>query len=205
MSESNKPKTCVTLYDDAIISKFRSLFTDTTLSILPPENAIRFLAQLRRDDVKLPLVSLNRLGYSIQLDQINQKARNVGSFVTRDGANNNVFAQVIPIRIEYQLDVFSVDRVTCDAICSELIFYFIQNPTLSIHVPFGLDIDHDFNLFFDSDVVDNSDTIEHTEKGVIFRNTLTFYTNDAYLFQSKKKPQAVIVSSVDTIDRQGRV
>lgn len=195
-------KDAVGLYDDAIVTSFRKLLRDQTISIIPPENAIRFAAQVRKDKANLPIVSLNRLGFSIKLDEINQKARNIGSFVTRNGNNENIFAQVIPIRIEYQIDVFTVDRVTCDAICRELIFYMIQHPTLQVTVPYGLDIKHDFNLFLDSDVVDNSDTIEHTEKGVKFRYTLTFYCDDAYLFRQYSQKQAEIVASVGTIPKQ---
>ena len=201
MSDKKIKHDAVGLYDDAIVKSFRKLFNDETISIIPPEYAIRFSAQLRRDNAEMPIVSLNRLGFSIKLEEINQKARNIGSFVTRDGANNNIFAQVIPIRIEYQLDVFTVDRATCDAICRELIFYIIQHPTLQVEIPYGLDINHDFNLFLDSDVVDNSDTIEHTEQGVKFRYTLTFYCDDAYLFRQYSQKQAEIVARVDTMPK----
>lgn len=186
----------VKCYDDAIIANFRNIFNDGTISILPVENAIRFSAQLRKDDVDFPMISTTRLGYSIVSSNVNQSAKTIGSFVVRDGKNNNVFAQSIPIRIEYQLDIFTVDRWTCDEITRELIFYFYQHPTLVAHFDYGLDIDHNFNLFLNDDIVDNSDTVDHADKGVMFRNTLTFYTDDARLFRSKKQKQGQIVAQV---------
>jgi hypothetical protein len=183
-------------YDDAIISKFRSIFNDNTIYILPVENAIRFSAQLNRDDVKFPMISTTRLGYSIQTQNVNFAAKMIGSFATRDGKNNNIFAQTVPIRIEYQMDVFTVDRQSCDEIVRELIFFFMQHPTLKAHFDYGLNIDHNFNLYLNDEIVDNSDTVEHVNNGVMFRNTLTFYTDDARLFRSKKQIQGEVIAGV---------
>lgn len=192
----------VKAYDDAIINEFRRVFNDNTIHILPVENAIRFSAQLTKDNVKFPMISTTRLGYSIRTDNVNFAAKMIGSFVTRDGKNNNIFAQTVPIRIEYQMDVFTVDRESCDEIVRELIFFFMQHPTLTAHFEYGLDIDHTFNLYLNSEIVDNSDTVEHVNTGVMFRNTLTFYTDDALLFRSKKQRQGEIIANVATLPKK---
>lgn len=186
----------VASYDKAIIDNFRKVFNDNTITILPVENAIRFSGQLRRDNLNFPMISTTRLGYSIIQENVNFNAKMIGSFVTRDGENNNIFAQSIPIRIEYQLDIFTVDRQSCDEVARELIFYFMQHPTLQAHFEYGLDIDHNFNLFLNEDIVDNSDTVDHEDKGVMFRNTMTFYTDDARLFRSKKQIQGDVSASL---------
>jgi hypothetical protein len=191
----------VKAYDDAIINKFRSIFNDNTIYILPVENAIRFSAQLNKDNVKFPMISTTRLGYSIRKSDINFSAKMYGSFVTRDGENNNVFAQTIPIRIEYQLDVFTVDHESCDEIVRELIFFFEQHPTLEAHFDYGLNIDHNFNIYLNEEIVDNSDTVEHVNNGVMFRNTLTFYTDDAILFRSKKQKQGEVIAKVEPLSK----
>ena len=192
----------VKAYDDAIINEFRRVFNDNTIHILPVENAIRFSAQLTKDNVKFPMISTTRLGYSIRTENVNFAAKMIGSFVTRDGKNNNIFAQTVPIRIEYQMDVFTVDRESCDEIVRELIFFFMQHPTLTAHFEYGLDIDHTFNLYLNSEIVDNSDTVEHVNTGVMFRNTLTFYTDDALLFRSKKQRQGEIIANVVTLPKK---
>lgn len=192
----------VKAYDDAIINEFRRVFNDNTIYILPVENAIRFSAQLSKDNVKFPMISTTRLGYSIRNENVSFPAKMVGSFVNRDGKNNNIFAQTVPIRIEYQMDVFTVDRQSCDEIIRELIFFFLQHPTLVAHFEYGLDIDHNFNLYLNDEIVDNSDTVEHVNNGVMFRNTLTFYTDDALLFRSKKQKQGEIIASVHSLPKK---
>ena len=47
----------VNLYDKALVNHFRDIFDDSRIHILPVEQAIRFTAQLRQDDVKFPLIS----------------------------------------------------------------------------------------------------------------------------------------------------
>ena len=189
-------------YDDAIIDKFRRVFNTDVIHILPVENAIRFMSQLKRDKVEFPLISTTRLGFSVVGSNVNQAAKMTGSFVRRDGKNNNIFAQSIPIRIEYQLDVFTVDRESCDEIVRELIFFFYTRPTLKAHFKYGLDFEHNFNLFLNDDVVDNSDTVEHINNGVMFRNTLTFYTDDARLFMNNPQIQGEIICGVESFDRE---
>lgn len=188
----------VKCYDDAIINRFREVFNSNTITILPVENAIRFTAQLKKDTVLFPMISTTRLGYAILNDNVNFAAKMTGSFAKRDGINNNIYAQSIPIRIEYQMDVMTVDRESCDNIVRELIFFFHQHPTLEAHFEYGLNFDHKFNLFLNDDIVDNSDTVEHINNGVLFRNTLTFYTDDSRLFASLKQKQGEIKCGVET-------
>lgn len=191
-------------YDEAIINHFREILDDERIFILPVEYAIRFTAQLQKDDVRFPLISTTRLNYSIRQSDVNFTGLRRGGYQNRESNGINTFAQIIPIRIEYQMDVFTVDKRTGDELVRELIFHIMQNPTLQVDVPYDLEMIHNFNIFLESDVVDNSDTIEHLDKGVKFRNTLSFYTDDAYLFASKKQLHGNVAGSVDILPHERR-
>lgn len=192
----------VKCYDDAIVKRFRAVFGTNNVYVLPVENAIRFTAQLKRDDVTFPLISTTRLGYSVVGDNVNYNAKMTGSFVRREDDNNNTFATSIPIRIEYQMDVFTVDRESCDDIVRELIFFFLTRPTLVAHFDYGLDIKQNFTLLMNDDIVDNSDTVEHINNGVMFRNTLTFYVDDARLYMNNPQIQGKIECGVESFNRR---
>lgn len=192
----------VHFYDKALITHFRDILDDNRIHILPVEQAIRFTAQLQQDNVKFPLISTTRLGYSIRNNDRNFAALHSGGYQRRTDVGTNVFAQIIPIRIEYQMDVFSVDQRTCDELIRELIFHITQHPTLTVEIPYILDTQHVFNIFLGDDIVDNSDTVEHVNRGVLFRNTLTLYTDDAYLFAGKETLQGKVVADVNTLDRE---
>lgn len=192
----------VYFYDKALVEHFRTILDDDKIHILPVENAIRFVAQLHKDNIKFPLISTTRLGYSLRLSDRNFAAIHTGGFYKRNTDGTNMFEQIIPIRIEYQLDIFSVDQRTCDELIRELIFHITQNPTLTVEIPYCLDASHVFNIYLDENITDNSDTVEHINKGVLFRNTLTLYTDDAYLFASSKQLQGRVTPSVHTIDKE---
>lgn len=183
------------LYDEAVVEKFKEIFGTDNIFIIPPERAKDTVAQIEKDDVKFPLVSLDRRGFSIRGDQINWSASRMGlaDSITDDGKAN--IMHVIPIRVNYQLDVYTVDRVSCDEILRELIFYFTLHPTLMVNIPYGLNTKHKFNLFFNPDIEDNSDTVEHINKGVLYRYTANLYTDDAYLFANT--PVDLVVESID--------
>ena len=191
-------------YDEAIINHFREIFDDTRIHILPVEQAIRFTGQLRQDNVKFPLISTNRLGWSIRTSDINFNALRTGGYQNRNDNGTNTFTQVIPIRINYQMDIFTVDKISGDELVRELIFHLLLHPTLEVDIPYKIGKNYNFNLFLDSEIVDNSDTVEHINKGVLFRNTLTFYTDDAYLFAGRDELHGKVTGSVnDSTTKRG--
>lgn len=53
-----------------------------------------------------------------------------------------------------------------------------------VYVGHGLNIAHKFNIYFNSGVEDNSDIANHINNGTYFRQDLTFYTDDAYLWRA---------------------
>lgn len=170
------------IYDDAIIEKFRELFNTDKIFIIPPERAKDTIAQLSRDDITFPLISLDRHGFTLRDSGSNWTASIKGVADSVDSTGKANIMHTIPIRIQYQLDVFTVDRLSCDEILRELLFYFKLHPTLYVDIPYGLNGKHKFNVFFNSDIEDNSDTVNHINNGVLYRYTATLYTDDAYLF-----------------------
>jgi len=116
----------VYLYDKAIAELFNSI-TGDSIMIQPPENAIRNTAQLNGDRMQFPLVSINRTNYSIRSEERNFNALHQGGTVRINDNSNVTMARILPIRIDYQVDVFTVDKKMNDEIVRELLFY------LSLH------------------------------------------------------------------------
>ena len=175
----------VYLYDKAIAELFNSV-TGDSIMIQPPENAIRNTAQLNGDRMQFPLISINRTNYSIRSEERNFNALHQGGTVRINDNSNVTMARILPIRIDYQVDVFTVDKKMNDEIVRELLFYLSLYPSHEVHIPYGIDIDHRYNLILDDDVIDNSDTVNHVNDGVLFRTTFNMYCPDAYLWAGKE-------------------
>lgn len=192
-------------YDDAIVNTFRNIFSDGRITILPSDKVIRFTADISNDSVKLPLISLSRIGYSI-LENYNGPKQRVGLPVSFSDPKMKGTLQAIKIRIDYQIDIWTRDRLTNDNISRELIFYLINNPTFSINIPYNINnLDHKFNLFIDTEVEDNSDIVSHDDTGQVYRTTISVYTDDAHLFNSSVSYDYNIKLKLEGVDTDGKV
>lgn len=181
----------VYLYDKSLVKSLREVTGDNRIHIIEPDKSISFLAQTDRDKVMFPAIVLSRGTVSLQEYQ-NQVVALKGQTAKVDDESFVVKAQLIPIRIEWNIDIFAVDRFTCDEIVRELVFYFITNPRFIVEVPYQLGITQNFDVFLEDEIVDNSDLIEFDNRGECFRETLTIYTENAHFFSSKRQYQTSI-------------
>lgn len=197
-------------YDLSIVNDLRTRFnlksedgtpkTNNKVYVTDVDDVFNIIGDLSEDRIDMPLVSLQRVGWSIR-DFKPQYMTFSGTIVEQETDEDDTVIsekriQAIPIQVNYQLDVWTRDRITNDAIMRELIFYYTIRPTLLVKIPYGLNLTHNFNIFFDPTVEDNSDIVEHKNRGQFFRQTIGVYTDDAYLWKSKiRKP--VIIDSID--------
>lgn len=184
------------LYDEALINKLRELTGDNRIHIVPPSQAISFLAQFDKDKVKFPAIVLSRNSVSIS-DYQNQFVKLKGETTRIDPDNTAVKTKLINARVSWTLDVYAVNRYTCDEIIRELIFYFHTYPRFKVKVPYDLNIEQNFDVFLDSEVVDNSDLVEFPNTGEYFRETLSLYTENAHFYSSGRLYLTNITSDIE--------
>lgn len=186
-------------YDTSIVDKIRDITGDDRVSIVPPDTLFRYVANLKRDEVVFPLIAITRLGYQILENQRTPFSSQGYKIGCSSGGENIDELQSVPIRIGYQIDVITRSRKDNDEIVSEILFYFINNPSLLVDIKKGANVSHKFNLRFNEDIVDNSDIESHISKGEYFRSTLTSYVSDARLWKTTSKKPYVTVDPVGLI------
>lgn len=185
-------------YDLAIINDLRVRFnytkdgkqkTNNRIQITNAENVFDIIGDLQNDTIQFPLISLIRTGWQIE-DYSQEFMNNSGGLVgyLDDEVGDRirqVRLQAIPIQINYQLDIWTQNRIDNDVIAREFIWFYKQNPQLRVKIPHGLNITHPFNIGIENEVVDNSDIAEHNSRGRYYRQTLGLYTDkDAFLWKS---------------------
>ena len=97
----------------------------------------------------------------------------------------DVYAQIIPITINWRMRIYTADMVTADALIREILFYYHLHPTLLVSIPHGLDIKHRFNIYFNAEIENNSDIGNFKNNGTLYRHDLSFYSDDCYLWKSR--------------------
>ena len=192
-------------YDKALVEDLRARFQVTddnidsqindTVQIGASSNMFNILGQLNDDQTILPFISLERINWQLNLDRQGYQTFIGDEVYTRiadDNLPTDVRAQVIPITINWKLSVWTRDRITNDALMREILFYYHLRPTLMVYVGHGLNMAHKFNVYFNSEIEDNSDIANHNNNGTLFRQDVNMYCDDAYLWKANYQPRVRI-------------
>lgn len=195
-------------YDKAIVEDLKARFktpkvkgsqVNNTVQIGPTDQMFNIIGAMNDDEIIMPFISLERLDWQLNLDRQGFQTFIGEEIYTRIDPQNKpveVRAQVIPITINYKLSIWTKDRITNDALCRELLFYYHLRPSLLVYVGHGLNMAHKFNIYFNSGIEDNSDIANQINKGTYFRQDMTFYTDDAYLWRANWQNKVAISTDI---------
>lgn len=185
-------------YDTALTEKMRSLLNDNRITINPPNEIFDFIARMSNDEkIKLPIISIQRTGWMLG-DRRNFEQLMSGALAQTRENQVLINLQAFPIEITYAIDVWTKTREENDAIMTELIWYFATHPRLDVQIEHGLEnFVHKFNIDIRGAVEDNSDIIEHRNRGIYFRQTATFYVGDAYIWKTSSRGPTRVDGNMD--------
>ena len=192
----NEENVSVYAYDKALVEDLRTRFkkpngtqyVNDTVQMGAPDQMFNIIGTLNDDQAVMPFIGLQRLDWQMNLDRQGFQTFVGEQVYTRIGPDDKpieVRAQVIPITINWRLSVWTADRVTNDALMREIIWYYSLRPSLMVYVGHGLNIAHKFNIYFNSGVEDNSDIANHSSNGTYFRQDVTLYSDDSYLWKAR--------------------
>ena len=184
------------LYDDALFNKLNKWVAGTDVhltSVNDTKTVFETLIDEKYDkSIQLPLITISRnRGYTIQ-----QKYKQPTSFMgarmiaTPSGA---VSLNIIPIRIQYQIDIYAKYLEQADEYARNMIFNIINYPKLTVEIPYEeAGFTHDANIRIASDVEDGSNISERLFAGQFSRLILTIDIDDAFLFDVRVKNNILI-------------
>lgn len=192
----NEENVSVYAYDKALVEDLRTRFkkpngtqyVNDTVQMGSPDQMFDIIGTLNGDQAVMPFIGLQRLDWQMNLDRQGFQTFVGEQVYTRIGPDDRpveVRAQVIPITINWRLSVWTADRITNDALMREIIWYYSLRPSLMVYVGHGLNIAHKFNIYFNSGVEDNSDIANHNSNGTYFRQDVTLYSDDSYLWKAR--------------------
>ena len=194
------------LYDDAIVNKLQDLLQkDSGIHILKPEETSRLFnekADENHDRITLPLIALSRRGYTITnpnkqpktYDGIKIRAYDKDGNLINKGSVLKLNA--IPIQLNYQLDIYTLNLNDCENYTREFIFQLVNHPTGEVYIPYNdANVTHKFTIHVEQEVEDNSDIRERLFPSQFTRYTISFMVDDAYLFSIPNRKNVEIESS----------
>lgn len=209
----------IRLYDEALVNKITSWIPDNTiqnkntLTILKPDEATRFfeltLDNINDQPLKLPLLAISR-DKNIDILSVTKQSKTFDGFSQVKKENIVMPLNVIPIRIGYQLDIYTHRIAEMDEYIRNFVFNFINYPKLEIKIPynelaqddFSIDLHHNALINLDGVITDNSDIKEHLFPDQFVRFTLKLLIEDAYLFSlPARAPSMLEIDGLDLYNR----
>lgn len=203
-------------YDDILVAKLKKWMPDNNkLRILKPDETKRLLKTMADDSndkpVKLPVIALSRSN-DIQLrsnikqlksfdglrlyldgDPTPDMSRMKGSINSKDIPTSTALFNVIPILLNYQLDIYTKTYEEGDEYVRNFLFKLINNPKLIIDIPYNdATLKHTANIRVLETISDTSDIAEHLFPGQFTRWTIQMEIQDAFLFNIPYKQNWVL-------------
>jgi len=174
-------------YDDAVVAKLKKWTpTNIPLRILKPDETKRLFETLADDsgdkNIKLPLIALSR-NNEIELTLNIKTPRSYDGYKLSQNKNETIQMNVIPVKLQYQMDIFTKTYHESDEYLRQYLFKLINNPVIKIGVPYnGQDITQIANIRVLSNIADTSDIPQRLFTGQFTRWTIQFEIQDAFLY-----------------------
>lgn len=169
------------LYDKCISEDLARSFNPDALDnpvvkVVDPEAVVGLVAQLKNDEVSLPVVALTRdPGTSIDNDRMNFTRAHMGVQSVIDPDTNELYYEkAIPIKLNYKLAVLTSNTADMDEIVKELLFKYISMYFLQFTLPYECKRQVRFGVTIDSDseIEKKSGVLEYLESGQLYQTII---------------------------------
>lgn len=194
----------VRYYDDVLVAKINKWTPSTsTLRVLKPSETKRFF-ELSADDSKdkpltLPCVALSR-NNDIELAVNIKTPKSYAGLKLNQAPTETLIMNAIPIKVQYQLDIYTKTDEEGDEYLRQYLFKLINNPVIKIVVPYnGVNIEQIANIRVLNTISDTSEMSERLFPGQFVRWTIQLEIQDAFLYDVPYRKNWQLYISEDEI------
>lgn len=196
------------LYDNAIVNDLKKSFNpnnvpNPVVSVIGPEESIGIAAQIQDDKLSFPIISLVR-NTTVAIDQTrrNMSWEHFGVSSVYDSKTNTEYREkVIPISLDYDLNIYTTNVVDTDEIVKELLFKYVSQYFLTIELPYESKKKVRFGVVVDRGSIDTrSTTSGHLSEGTLYGTTIKLICEGCVLvsYTPRKLSRVVIDKTVVT-------
>jgi hypothetical protein len=156
------------------------------LRVLKPNEVKRLFATSAEDSgdkpLSLPCIALSR-NNDLEIETNIKTPKSYAGLKVRQTEAETLLFNAIPVRPQYQLDIYTKTAEEGDEYLRQYLFKLINNPVIKITVPYnGVDIEQIANIRVLNTVSDTSEISERLFPGQFNRWTLQLEIQDAFLY-----------------------
>lgn len=173
-------------YDDILAAKIQKWDPSANLRVLKP-NETKRLFELMADDSKdkpiaLPVIALSRNNDIELILNVKSPKSYSGLKLSQTEAASKLL-NAIPIRLQYQLDIYTKTMEEGDELLRQLLFKLINNPLIKIVIPYNnSNVEQIANIRVLSTISDTSEISERLFPGQFTRWTIQLEIQDAFIY-----------------------
>jgi hypothetical protein len=173
-------------YDDVLAAKLKRWNPAADLRVLKP-NEVKRLFTLAAEDsndkpLALPFIALSR-NNDLEIEANIKTPKSYAGLKLRQTEADTLLLNAIPVRPQYQLDIYTKTAEEGDEYLRQYLFKLINNPVIKIIVPYnGVEIEQIANIRVLNTVSDTSEITERLFTGQFNRWTIQLEIHDAFLY-----------------------
>lgn len=168
------------LYDRAICKDLEKSFNpDNTenpvVKVIDPEAAIGIVAQIQNDEIRFPVVCLERsANFSIDKDRWNFTRAHKGVTSVLDNETNELYYEkAVPINLEYTLTLLTTNTADRDELIRELIMKYVNMYFLKIKLPYECERYVRFGIRIDFENIEHaSGSFDYIQGGKLYETSI---------------------------------
>lgn len=174
-------------YDEILAAKIKSWVPDTSKLRVLKTDETRRLFETKADDtndspITMPFIALSR-GNDIELESNIKNFRSFNGLTISQTEESTLQLNIIPIKLQYQLDIYTKDYEEGDEYLRQFLFKLINNPKLVVDIPYNdVWLRHTANIRVLENISDTSDIAERLYSGQFTRWSIQIELQDAFLF-----------------------
>ena len=173
-------------YDDVLAAKLKRWNPTSDLRVLKPNEVKRLFALSAEDSqdtpLTLPCIALSR-NNDLEIIANIKTPKSYAGLKLRQTEAETMLLNAIPVRPQYQLDIYTKTAEEGDEYLRQYLFKLINNPVIKIIVPYnGAEIEQIANIRVLNTVSDTSEVAERLFPGQFNRWTLQLEIQDAFLY-----------------------
>ena len=195
----------VRYYDDILAAKLQRWNPESNLRVLKPNETKRLFEISANDSgdkpITLPCVALSR-NNDIELLLNVKSPKSYAGLKLKQTPEETLMLNAIPIRLQYQLDIYTKTAEEGDEYLRQYLFKLINNPVIKILIPYNnANVEHIANIRVLNTISDTSDISERIFAGQFTRWTIQLEIMDAFLYDVPyRKNWALYISDTEILN-----
>lgn len=173
------------LYDEALLDYFNDALK-AGVKIIPVADYWRVISMHMENKLQMPAICLSRSS-NTQDNEMRSWVLGRKGRTDRIQDHKIITEQVMPMVVQYNITLLATTQDDIDELTSEVIFLIINNPKLTIRIPYGSKRDTNAQLDINGEVQDSSLRDTFSDTGILYQSVIPVRMLGAGIFNLEKR------------------